>query len=159
MTILATFLQGDNILSVDASFLFVFISVILLIFILNATLFKPINRVLEEREKLSGGRLGEARQLLAQYEERLQKYEGQIRAARAEAYQYAEEQRRQALARQQELTAQVKAEVGQQIAAAREEISTQSAAARTNLERDAREMAARISSQILHRPVNTPEGI
>ncbi|HYE72348.1 MAG TPA: hypothetical protein VEF04_03420 [Blastocatellia bacterium] len=158
MTILAIFLQGD-ILSVDASFLFVFISIILLVFILNATLFKPINRVLEERDRLSRGRMSETRQLLAQYEERLQKYEGQIRAARAEAYQYAEEQRRQALAKQQELIAQVKTEVSQQIAAARQEIGAQSAAAKSNLEQEARQMAAQISSQILHRPVNTPEGI
>jgi F-type H+-transporting ATPase subunit b len=158
VTSLAAILLAENILSVDGSFLFVFVSVILLIFILNATLFKPLNRVIEERERLSGGRLSEARQLLARYDERLRHYEGQVRAARAEAYRYAEEQRRQELAARQEALAGVKSEVSAQIAGARREINDQSLAARADLEREARAMAARISSQILQRPVTAPEG-
>src|SRR2546427_11280183 len=98
LAVLVLALQADNILSIDGSFLFIFVSVFCLIFVLNATLFRPINRVLEERERLSGGRLGEARQMMAQYEERLRRYEEQIRAARAESYQRLEAQRRQALA-------------------------------------------------------------
>jgi F-type H+-transporting ATPase subunit b len=158
VTSLAAILLAENILSIDGSFLFVFVSIILLIFVLNATLFKPINRVLEERERLSGGRLAEARQLLARYEERLRHYEEQVRAARAEAYRHAEEQRRQALAARQEALAAVKSEVAGEIAAARREISEQSEAARAALGREARQMAARISSQILQRPVSAPEG-
>jgi F-type H+-transporting ATPase subunit b len=158
VTSLAAILLAENILSIDGSFLFVFVSIILLIFILNATLFKPINRVLEERERLSGGRLAEARQLLARYDERLRAYEEQVRAARAEAYRHAEERRRQELAARQEAVAGVKGEVAAQIAAARQEIDSQSAAARASLEREAQAMAARISSQILQRPVTTPEG-
>jgi F-type H+-transporting ATPase subunit b len=159
VTSLAAILLAENILSIDGSFLFIFILVILLIFVLNATLFKPINRVLAERERMTGGRLGEARQLMARYEERLRDYEAQIRSARAEAYRYAEEQRRLALAAEQQTANRVKEEVNAQIAAARNEINNQSAAARADLEREAREMAARISSQILQRPVTTLEGI
>lgn len=159
MTSLAAILLAENILSIDGSFLFIFVLVILLIFVLNATLFKPINRVLEERERMTGGRLGEARQLMARYEERLHDYEAQIRRARAEAYRYAEEQRRLALAAEQQATNRVKDEVNAQIASARAEIERQSAAARADLKREAREMAGRISSQILQRPVSTPEGI
>jgi F-type H+-transporting ATPase subunit b len=158
VTSLAAILLAENILSIDGSFLFVFVSIILLIFILNATLFKPINRVLEERGRLSGGRLAEARQLLARYDERLRHYEEQVRAARAEAYRHAEEQRRQELAAREEALAGAKSAVAAEIAAARREIGEQSAAARAGLEREARAMAARISSQILQRPVTTPEG-
>ena len=76
---------AGNVLSIDGSFLFVFVSIFVLIFVLNRTLFKPINRVLDERERLGVGRLAEAQRLLAQYEERLAGYEEQLRAARAEA--------------------------------------------------------------------------
>jgi len=152
-------LQADNILSIDGSFLFIFISILCLIFVLNATLFRPINQVLDERERLSGGRLTEAQQMLAQYEERLRRYEEQIRAARAESYQRLEAQRRQALAARQEMITQAKAEAAAQIAAAKQEIAAQASAARDQLEREARALAASISSQILQRPVTTPEGI
>ncbi len=62
MTSFAVFMlafQADNILSIDGSFLFIFILILCLIFVLNATLFRPINQVLEDRERLSSGRIVE----------------------------------------------------------------------------------------------------
>jgi F-type H+-transporting ATPase subunit b len=148
-----------NILSIDGSFLFIFLLVICLIFILNATLFRPLNRVLDERERLTGGRMGEARRMLGQYEERVRRYEERLRTARAEAYQRLEAQRRQALAVRQEIIAQAKAETAAQIAAARQEIEAQAKAARASLAGEARAIAASISAHILQRPVTSPEGI
>jgi F-type H+-transporting ATPase subunit b len=152
-------LQADNILSIDGSFLFIFFLVFCLIFILNATLFRPINQVLDERERLSSGRMSEAQRIMAQYEERLRRYEEQVRATRAESYQRLEAQRRAALAHRQEIIAQVKAETAEQITAAKQEIAAQTSAARASLEREARTMAVSISSRILHRPITPPEGI
>ncbi len=145
---------AGNVLSIDGSFLFIFVSILILIFVLNRTLFKPINRVLEERERLGAGRMTEAKQLLARYEERLNRYEEQLRGARSEAYQHLESQHRESLTARQQMIAQVKAETAEQIAAAQDEIAKQSEAARQNLENEARAMAATISSQILHRPVS-----
>lgn len=144
---------AGSVLSIDGSFLVVFISIFVLIWILNRTLFKPINQVLDERERLGAGRMSEAKQLLAQYEERLNHYEQQLQAARGEAYQHMEAQRREAQAARQEILAQVKTETASQIAAAREDISKQVESAKQNLEGEARAMASVISSQILHRPV------
>ncbi len=149
---------AENILSVDGSFLLIFLLIIALIFILNATLFKPINRILEERDRLSTGRLSEAQQLLATHDQRLKSYEEQMRAARAEAFQKLEAERKQALAAQQEVLAQARTETATQIAAAKNEITTQADAARITLEQEARAMAATISSSLLQRPI-TPEGI
>ncbi len=145
---------AGNVLSIDGSFLFIIISILCLIFILNRTLFKPINTVLDERERLGSGRMAEAKQMLVQYEERLGKYEEQLRATRAEAYQHLEAKRRESIAARQEMVAQVKAETSKQIAAAQAEISAQAETAKQNLGSEARAMAATISSQILHRPVS-----
>ena len=144
---------AGNVLSIDGSFLFVFISIFVLIFLLNSTLFKPINKVLDERERLGVGRLAEANRMLGQYEERLHRYEEQLRAARAESYQQLEARRREALAARQESMNSIKAETAAMIAEAKEEVGRQAAGARQDLEREARAMASTISSQILHRPV------
>ena len=148
---------ADGVLSIDGSFLVVFISIFLLIFILNRTLFKPINQVLDERERLGAGRMSEAKQLLAKYDERLTRYEQQLQVARGEAYQHMEAQRREAQTARLQVLAQVKAETASQVAAARDEISQQTNAAKLSLEGEARAMASVISSQILHRPVSAPE--
>ena len=144
---------AGNVLSIDGSFLFVFISIFVLIFLLNSTLFKPINKVLDERERLGVGRLAEANRMLGQYEERLNRYEEQLRVARGESYQQLEARRREALAARQESMNSIKAETAAMIAEAKEEVGRQAAGARQDLEREARAMASTISSQILHRPV------
>ena len=154
----AVLLLAENILAIDGSFLFAFISILLLIFILNATLFRPINKVLEDREKMSGGTSHEARDLIKDYDKKVMLYEDGIRNARHEAYQYGEAQRREALAERQDLIAQAKVAATAQIEAAKQEIGNQSAVARTGLEKEAMAMAAKVSSSILHRPVNAPEG-
>lgn len=158
MTSFALLLLAENILAIDGSFLFAFISILLLIFILNATLFRPINKVLEDREKMTGGTSHEARDLIKEYDRKVMQYEDGIRNARHEAHQYAEAQRRAVLASRQELIAQAKDEAAAQIEAAKQEIANQSAAARTSLEQEALTMAAQISASILRRPVVTPEG-
>ena len=159
MTIFAFIFLAENILAIDGSFLFVFVSILLLIFILNATLFRPINKVLEERDKLSGGASHEAKHLIKEYDKKVMMYEDGVRNARSEAYQYSEAQRREAMFERQNLMAQAKAEALTQIEAAKLDIAAQTTAASANLEKEAREMAAKISTSILHRPVNAPEGI
>jgi F-type H+-transporting ATPase subunit b len=147
-------LLAESVLSIDGSFLFIFISILLLIFILNRTLFKPINQVLEERDRLGAGRVNEARRMLKEYDERLNRYEAQLRDARSEAYQRLEAERREAALARQKMIAEVKGETAKQIESARQEIAKQASQASQNLESEARAMAATISSQILQRPVS-----
>jgi len=144
---------AGSVLSIDGSFLFIFFSILLLIFILNHTLFKPINRVLDERDRLGVGRIGEARRMLGEHEERLKRYESQLREARGEAYQRLEAERRETALARQRMIAEVKAEMSAQIGAAKQEIAKQAAGAKQKLENEARAMAGAISSQILHRPL------
>jgi F-type H+-transporting ATPase subunit b len=144
---------AESVLSIDGSFLFIFFSILLLIYILNRTLFKPINQVLDERERLGVGRIGEARRMLGEYEERLKRYESQLREARGEAYQRLEAERREATIERQRMIAGVKAETTAQIDAAKQEIAEQAAGAKQILEKEVRVMAATISSQILRRTV------
>ena len=144
---------AESVLSIDGSFLFIFFSIILLIFILNHTLFKPINQILNERERLGTGRSGEARRMMGEYEERLKRYESQLREARGEAYQRLEAERRETALARQRMIAEVKAETSARIDGAKQEIAKQAAGARQNLENEARAMAGAITSQILHRPV------
>ncbi len=149
-----TVLLAGSVLSIDGSFLFIFASILCLIFILNRTLFKPINKVLDEREKLGAGRLVEAKKMLAEYESRLANYEEKLRVARGEAYQVLESSRKEIQASRAKMVAEVKAEMAGQVESAKQDIARQTASARENLEQEARSMAATISTQLLHRPVS-----
>jgi F-type H+-transporting ATPase subunit b len=54
--------------------------------LLNATLLKPLNRVLEERDRQTKGRAGEAQAALARVDERMREYERRLREARGAGY-------------------------------------------------------------------------
>ena len=124
-----------------------------MIFILNRTLFRPVNRVLEEREHRTVGRSGEARGVLQRVDESLTRYERTLREARAESYRLLERQQAEATGERQQKVGLVKKEVGDLIEGQKREIQAQAEEARTSLEGEARRVAASVSAQILGRPV------
>jgi F-type H+-transporting ATPase subunit b len=145
---------AESIQLVPDGTLFLHIAIILLmIFILNRTLFRPVNRVLEEREHRTVGRSGEARGVLQRVDESLTRYERTLREARAESYRLLERQQAEATGERQQKVGLVKKEVGDLIEGQRREIQTQAEEARASLEGEARRVAASVSAQILGRSV------
>lgn len=130
--------------------LFIHIALILLmIWILNRTFFRPINKVLEKRQKNSGGRSSEAQQILSQVQEKNTAFDSAIRDARSEGYELIESQRSHAVAARQETIEAVKSEVNTLIASGKETIAKQTAEAQKSISAEAQKMAEQISANIL----------
>lgn len=145
---------AESIQLVPDGTLFLHIAIILvMIFVLNRTLFRPVNRVLEERERRTVGRSGEARGVLQRVEESLTRYEKTLREARAESYRLLERQQAEATGARQQKVGLVKKEVGDLIEGQKREIQAQADEARASLEGEARRVAATVSAQILGRSV------
>jgi F-type H+-transporting ATPase subunit b len=137
--------------------LFLHIAIILLmVFVLNATLFKPINRILEERERRTRGRSGEAQDILRRIEEKVTQYERTLRETRAEGYRLMEQERSTAMTERQAKLSAVRDEISNSIAEQKEAIQEQVSVARGTLEQEARRLAAEIGAQILQRPISGP---
>ena len=68
----------------DGTLLLHVLIILVMVYVLNATLFKPINQILENREKRTRGRLTEAQEIMGNVSERLAEYERALRAARTE---------------------------------------------------------------------------
>jgi F-type H+-transporting ATPase subunit b len=127
--------------------------ILIMIGVLNATLFKPINKILEERDKKTRGRSGEAGDILQKVDERLVHYESTLREARTEGYHLLEQTRADAMSARQTKLDSVREEVSGLIAEQKDAVQKQAEEARANLENEARAIAAKISSQILRRPI------
>jgi F-type H+-transporting ATPase subunit b len=135
--------------------LFVHIALILvMVAVLNATLFKPINRILEERERRTRGRSGHARDILREVEEKMSLYERTLREARSEGYRLMEQERATAMRERQIKLDAVREEIGRSIAEQKEAINAQVESARATLKADSLGIAAEIGTHILHRPVS-----
>jgi F-type H+-transporting ATPase subunit b len=136
--------------------LFVHIALILLmVAILNATLFKPINRILEERERRTRGRSGRAQDILREVEEKMSLYERTLREARSEGYRLMEQERATAMRERQIKLDAVREEIGRSIAEQKESINAQVESARTSLKANSLEIAAELGAHILHRPLSS----
>ena len=77
----------------DGTLILHVIIILVMVWILNKTLYKPINRILEAREKRTHGRMSEAQEILHDVSEKVSNYERQLRQARAEGYALAEQER------------------------------------------------------------------
>jgi F-type H+-transporting ATPase subunit b len=135
--------------------LFLHIALILvMVFVLNATLFKPINRILEERDKRTRGRSDEAHGILGRVEESTANYEKSLREARAEGYRLMEQVRAEAMRERQLVISTLREEIERSITKQKEALATQTENARATLGSDAQRMAKEIGERILHRPIS-----
>ena len=130
--------------------LFIHIGLILLmIWILNRTFFRPINRIIESREKHSGGRNSEAESILKSVSEKQAEYNREILEARSEGYELIEKQRNEAVAAHQAKIGDAKLEKARSLESEKQQLAMQSEEARSVIAREAEEMADKISANIL----------
>lgn len=130
--------------------IFVHIALILLmIWVLNRTFFKPINKVLDAREKFRNVEGGEAGSLNAEADEKEAKYNRELLDARSQGYELLEkESGKLARAREKKL-AETKAETDARIAEERAEIERQAAEAKASIGADAGKLADEIAATVL----------
>ena len=146
---------GDNIvLAPDPVMLLsLLVLFVVLVFPVDALLFRPIFRALDARDEQIAGTRARAQQLEAEADAALRRYEEQIRAAREEA----EQERRESLAeaRSQSLGegADSRAEAEQEIEGARHQIQSDLVDARQGLQAEVERLAREVASSVLGRPL------
>jgi F-type H+-transporting ATPase subunit b len=124
-----------------------------MVIVLNSTLLKPINRILEERERRIKGRQLKAQKALIMIDEKLREYDRRLRQARAEGYALMEEERIELARRREEKVSEVKAELSSWLQTQKERVKNDAARVRARLRLEAPSMALEISRRILHRDV------
>ena len=141
----------------DGTLLLHVLLILVMVYVLNATLFKPINAILAAREKRTRGRLTEAQEILANVGARLAEYERALRQARTEAYAFSEQERAAAMQERQKHLDGMRAKLAESISLEKEAIQRQAEAARVLLEVESRRIAFEIGARVLSRPITNVE--
>jgi F-type H+-transporting ATPase subunit b len=131
--------------------------ILLMVWILNKTLYKPINRILEAREKRTRGRMSEAQEILIDVGEKVSNYERQLRQARAEGYALAEQERSLAMQERQDKLNEMRQQLSESIAQEKQTIQTQVEEARVTLDSESLRIAREIGERVLDRPVGSAD--
>jgi len=135
----------------DATLLLHLVLVVVMVFVLNRTLLKPINDILSEREKQITGRLREAEAMAAESEEKLKKYNDTLREARASGYRLLEKERAEGLKEKEQQLRQHRDDLSKKVSSQVDQIRKQEQAVKGELEAQAATIGNLISSQILRR--------
>ena len=131
--------------------------ILVMVYVLNATLFKPINQILAARDRRTRGRLSEAQEILKNVSEQLANYERQLRQARGEAYAFSESERAEAMQERQSKLNEMRQQLSESIAQEKKAIAQQADEARGTLEVESRRLAREIGARILSRPITDAE--
>ena len=123
--------------------------ILLMIWILNRTFFRPINKIIALREKHSGGRNSEALEILNQVQNKDTAYDSEIRETRNEGYKLIEKQRTKAVDKRQKKIETVKEEVATLVSTEKDEIAKQTETARQEISKEAQKLAEKISTNLL----------
>lgn len=155
MTVVFAFAESSIQLVPDGTLLLHVLVVAVMIAILNRTLYRPVNRILEEREQRTKGRLSDAQKAINESDKNLARYERSLREARGAGYQLVDSERGNALASRERALASLKEEMRVMVREQKSEIGTQVEQARGTLELESRTMAEKISAQILDRSIGS----
>jgi F-type H+-transporting ATPase subunit b len=133
----------------DGTLLFHVALILVMIYVLNRTLYKPLNRVIASRESSKGGHSTEARDILKDVEEKEASYTREMLDTRSKGYELIEKEQKQAAAQRDAELADAKAEIARRFGAGRSELENQSAAARDAIGSEAQKIADSIAANIL----------
>ncbi len=123
--------------------------VLLLHFYLKRMLFAPLERVLAERDRATGGARKAAEESLQRADRRAAEYEAAIRDARTEVYREQEQMRARIVAEQDARLKEAKTRVEAMVQEARVRIQAEAEDARKSLAESAGSLADRISDNVL----------
>jgi len=133
----------------DLSVVVVMILVWVLYFVLKKSFCDPINQVLAEREAATNGAQEEAREKLAQVDEKSRAYQDSLKVARLESYRQQEEFRSIALKERFETLSEARRQADTILGAAKTEIEGQVAEAKKSLNSEIEGIASGIVKTIL----------
>jgi F-type H+-transporting ATPase subunit b len=138
-------------ISLDWSIVPAILIFIVTIIALNYLLFRPVLKVQAERERRTSGLMAQTRKDLDHHLQLFDQYQATIKNARMEGYRSIEKARSEAMITRDGLLQRGRDAAEQLLAQARTEVQQQIVAAKAQLGAEAQDIARRIASTILQR--------
>lgn len=130
--------------------LFLHVAMILaMIWILNRTLYRPINRIIESREANKGGHSTEAEKILKDVDEKETRYSREMLDTRSKGYELIEKEQKKATSDHEKKIAEAKAEIAGKFEQGKAELEKQVADAHATMGSEAEKLADSIAANIL----------
>ncbi|MEZ5347065.1 MAG: hypothetical protein R2681_16075 [Pyrinomonadaceae bacterium] len=133
----------------DGSLLVHVVLILVMIWILNRTFFRPINEILTKRERSKGGQSSEAQGILDEAAAKRDEYTKSLQDARSEGYTLIEKVRGEAMSLKQSKLDSAKKEIAEFIKTENADLDKQVSEAEEMIAVESEKMAEQISSNLL----------
>ncbi len=142
---------AEDLLSVNKTVIIQIVIFIAAIFILNTLVFKPFMELIDRREKLTKGAIGEAKELEEKVKEIILEYEAKLNDARAQAQEERNKIVREAEAAASEIISKTREETAGLLDEAKKKLESESEVIKEKLKGDVQLLSNEIASRILGR--------
>lgn len=138
-------------ISIDWTILVQFVNFVILMAVLNILLYRPLRNMLKSRHETIEGSHGRARDLEAQIEEKMARYEEKLQAAKQKGNQEKAALRQAAATEEAGIVGKAREEATERLQVVKEQVAGAAESARQQLRGDAEGLAGEIASKILGR--------
>ncbi len=142
---------AEDLLSVNKTVIIQIVIFIAAIFILNTLVFKPFMELIDRREKLTKGAIGEAKELEEKVKEIILEYEAKLNDARAQAQEERNKIVREAEAAASGIISKTREETAGLLDEAKKKLESESEVIKEKLKGDVQMLSKEIASRILGR--------
>jgi F-type H+-transporting ATPase subunit b len=136
-------------IEIDASFIAIFLIVWILVFVLSRLFFKPLRRIIEEREAKVQGREKAYQESTEVYEKTVLEIEERLKSARVHSEQTKDSLKHEALKERERMLEEIGTEYRSQVEKAQERLEKQTTNLRKELGAEAELLAERIEKKLL----------
>lgn len=138
-------------ISIDWTILLQFANFIVLMIVLNLLLFRPLRNAIQSRRETIDGSHGKARDLEAQIEEKMARYEEKLQAAKQQGNQEKSALRQAGAAEEAGIISKAREEATARLQGVKDQVAETATSARQQLKSDTESLAGDIASKILGR--------
>ncbi|MDD2556929.1 MAG: ATP synthase F0 subunit B [Desulfuromonadaceae bacterium] len=140
-------------ISIDWTFLVQFTNFVVLMVILNVLLYRPLRNVMAQRKEGIEAKHQRARDLEVSINEKMERYEKSLHAAKVDAGQAATLIRKEAAKREATILGSARMEASGHLDLIKAQVAKQAEAARSGLKNETQVLAAAIAGKVLGRKV------
>lgn len=138
-------------ISLDWTLILQFLNFLVLLFVLNKLLYRPLLGILEQRRGTIDGSHNKAKSLQGEIEEKMTRYQAQLSEAKAAASQERSQLRQTAVAEETAILGEAQQKAAARLQVIKTQVSAEATEAGKTLKAEAKDLAGQIATKVLGR--------
>ena len=140
-------------IEIDWTFFLQFANFIVLLFVLNVLLYRPLRRVMADRKQTIDGSYQSAKDMESRIQEKMERYQAQLKEAKMRGNQEKASFRQEALEQEAKIVGEARESASARLQNIKDQVAQEAASASAALKSETETLAGQIASKVLGRKI------